>query len=689
MVIPLKHKWTATATCTARAGTITDTGAVVTAAQIITQVGYLAALCHDIAVATATVRWTPAGLDALIAGVDADDAKLPQQAYMAVRRLLWTTPPTAAVHVSDRVIRCGQESAGRALRSAAHRYQLTAAVLAAYPKLPSGYETSETRNRHRHVRKWAAVTGRLPVDLFEMEPVLALPTEVVLAAADRQLVQLTRVSETLAHLKVQLPLVAAPSSRQDWRWCTMPIALPPHLPADAELCTPTLRVAGGVVRVDLPWRKPVTTAAMTGHHIAIGGDWGVNTLLTATTVRTYQPAGEGPARILTDGRVMMFNAPGIAHKQLNLRVTRERLTTKEHRYLALIGDPEHPVPKLPGGYRPKKLTPAKKTAATATLVAVPVKTLPPAALIANRTRTHLWAKNNQPSHPERQTLQVRADRVVAQRDAVSTRSSNLNTSLGWAAARWLINQARAVGATAIYIEDLATLETRARPTHLAKGRRSNARNSGAIRSKTFNALHHLAPVAGIAVVTVPARGTSSQCPKCLSDVVHVMASDNLKSGWKWSTCACKLSLDRDHASSERIGSRGLAGQQYTRRNPKTNKLSIPIAVDVTVHRAKRVTNKTGPTRQQKTSVRLQRSTLPALTPATIAAVRQRPAGSSLKGPSIQVPGDGTHDYRPSQNSRTGNGFNRNVRSTTIIPYGIWGPTSVDTPPGDSGIPKAI
>ncbi|WP_222870979.1 hypothetical protein, partial [Micromonospora sp. MP36] len=60
-----------------------------------------------------------------------------------------------------------------------------------------------------------------------------------------------------------------------------PIVLPPTVPAGAVLHLPTLRVAGRQVRADLAYTHAVPKARRTGHSVALGVDWGLNTLLSA------------------------------------------------------------------------------------------------------------------------------------------------------------------------------------------------------------------------------------------------------------------------------------------------------------------------------------------------------------------------------------------------------------------------
>jgi transposase len=70
---------------------------------------------------------------------------------------------------------------------------------------------------------------------------------------------------------------------------------------------------------------------------------------------------------------------------------------------------------------------------------------------------------------------------------VSARREKLNGAVARAAASFMVDHARAAGASVIYLEDLREMEAR-----------------------------HLAARHGIAVVTVPPRGTSKYCLRCLT-----------------------------------------------------------------------------------------------------------------------------------------------------------------------------
>ncbi|MGW0885285.1 zinc ribbon domain-containing protein [Streptomyces sp. NPDC002671] len=82
-------------------------------------------------------------------------------------------------------------------------------------------------------------------------------------------------------------------------------------------------------------------------------------------------------------------------------------------------------------------------------------------------------------------------------------------------------------------------------------------------------MRHLAPEAGIAVVTVPARGTSRHCPHCLTPLRHRKAPDRpTATGWKWALRPhpeCGWQGDRDTGAW--LGVPPLGEHRRTRPDP--------------------------------------------------------------------------------------------------------------------------
>ncbi|MEU5726461.1 hypothetical protein ABZ783_32245, partial [Micromonospora sp. NPDC047738] len=359
-------------------------------------------------------HWNRVDVEVLAAGVDAGGRRLPSHAWMAVRRLGWTVAPPRGVRVNDRVVRMAQEQAGRALRSAAWRADVTAGVLAVWPadprkrtpaewdqvraSIPGGeyLPSNVIKGRSRQAAAFAKVNGRLPVDVFELEGVPRIPRMLLLAACDRQQATIERCDTDpgRALLRLQLPTRPDPRGYRDWTWVECRIALPSTVPAAAVLHLPTLRVTDGTVRADMAYTHAVPKARATGHSVALGVDWGLNTLLSAGALRLGKDG-----RITALGAGGQFRAAGVLAKQHRLRRLSEQLHAKADQYARLIGG------------RPDQLS-AKHE------------------VLAGEIRH------------------------------VSARRQNLNDALAWAAARWTVDQAIAARASVIYLEDLRSMEAK-------------------------------------------------------------------------------------------------------------------------------------------------------------------------------------------------------------------------------------
>ncbi|MFU8855276.1 hypothetical protein ACNAW0_30590, partial [Micromonospora sp. SL1-18] len=150
-----------------------------------------------------------------------------------------------------------------------------------------GLPPSVIKGRTRQAAAFLNANGRLPMDVFELEGAPRVPRMLLLAACDRQQTTIERSDTKPGRvlLRLQLPTRPDPRSYRDWTWVACPISLPPTVPASAVLHLPTLRVVGGRVRVDMAYTHPVPKAKRTGHTVALGVDWGLNTLLSAGALR--------------------------------------------------------------------------------------------------------------------------------------------------------------------------------------------------------------------------------------------------------------------------------------------------------------------------------------------------------------------------------------------------------------------
>ncbi|MEU8264591.1 zinc ribbon domain-containing protein [Micromonospora sp. NPDC048999] len=523
---------TACARALLRTGVDEASGDVVSRAVLAERVGWCADLVARMVGSLLAGHWNAADVDVLASGQDAGGRRLPSNAWMALRRLGWTTTVPAGVKVNDRIVRMAQEQAGRVLRSVKWRADLTAGILSTWPADPrkrtplewdqvraavpggQGLPSTVIKGRTRQAATFLNTNGRLPVDVFELECVPRVTRMLLLAACDRQQATIER-SDTdpgKALLRLQLPTRADPRSYRDWTWVACPISLPPTVPAGAVLHLPTLRVTGGTVRADLAYTHPVPKAKRAGHEVALGVDWGLNTLLTA-----------GPLRLQQDGRITalgaggQLRAAGVLAKQHRLRRQSERLHAKADHYQRLVD---------------------------------------------GRPDEHLRAKHA-----------VLRDEI----QHVSARRTNLNDALAWSAARWTVDQAIAAGASVIYLEDLRSMEAK------GMGATMNTRLSQQVRGKIADRIRHLAAEQGIAVVTVPARNTSKHCPQCLTPLRHRKAPDQpTVAGWKWAICPhppCQWQGDRDHGAWQRIAARGLTHQAKTAIDKTSGHMVIRAVVD--------------------------------------------------------------------------------------------------------------
>ncbi|MFE7331799.1 transposase, partial [Streptomyces sp. NPDC057565] len=199
------------------------TGEVLTSAALVERVGWCADLVADMTSALLAGHWNTADVNVLASGEDAGGRKLPSNAWMALRRLGWTVAPEG-VKVNDRIVRIAQESAGRALRSAKWRADVTAGVLAAWPADPAKRTAEEwdqvraaipggeylpssiIRSRTRQITAFERKHGRLPAGVFELEPAPHVSRILLLAACDGQQAAIERADDgQRALLRLQLP----------------------------------------------------------------------------------------------------------------------------------------------------------------------------------------------------------------------------------------------------------------------------------------------------------------------------------------------------------------------------------------------------------------------------------------------------------------------------------------------------
>jgi hypothetical protein len=554
---------TACARGTLRCGVDEQTGELLPQAAVARRIAWCDQLVSAMVAGLTAARWNAADVAVLASGQDAAARKLPRVAWMALRRLTWTASAPEGLKVNDRIVRMAQELAGRSLRSAQWRAELTAGVLATWPAdpdqrtreeweavrvaVPGGEHlpSSTIKGRTRQIAAFARKHGRMPADVFELEAAPPAARMLLLAACDRQQATIERheTESPAGAAAAAAPRPAGPGFLPGLDLGGLPISLPPTVPPAAVLHLPALRFQDGMARADLACTHAIPKVARTGHTVALGVDWGLNTLLSAGAARLHDDG-----RITTLGSGGMFRAAGVLAKQHRLRRLGERLQGRSDQYLR-ISD--------------------------------------------GRARRSLDAGT---------ALEAKRDRLQGGICALSRRRPNLNDALAWSAARWTADQAIAAGATVIYVEDLRSMEAR------GMGRTMNTGMSQTVRGQIVERTRHIACEAGIAVVTVPARGTSKNCPRCLAVLRHCKAPGRPGTrGWKRARCvACGWQGDRDQGAWQRIAARGLAHQPKTVADRSSGAMVIrPVAgkLEATAivapqQASRKDRSKTGPTRRR-------------------------------------------------------------------------------------------
>lgn len=584
--------------CVARAG-VEDNGDAVPAAVLAQRAQWLAVYTRAIGDAITEAHFNDLDLATLATEVcgttknkkgEVVPRKLPSTGYVAARRLgvawLGKSAIPENIYVSDRVYRMGQECAMRELRLAVYRRKVITVLLKSWPKNPQkrskeewqslwdeahkqglkNLTRAEIHNRTRSICAFVKKRERLPdnsVDLEEFSPPKAA-NQILLAAGDKQNVLLSRPTKDKGVLRVQLPLTPTPASPSDWSWVVIPFTIGPHVPEHAELHKPTLRLKAKAknsrkstqvgtesaadqvqIFIDLPFSRvipPVKAKKQKGlgrpgpkHIKAVAFDKGVNTLLAGVSGTTDIGTSGKKAVIRTNGKPVYYSGAGIEDKKHRLRRHGEELNAITAQHKALLYS-------------------------TPTPQALPQETL-------NRLMT-----------------------VTERKNWVNSKRSNLGHDEAWGAARWALDYALSERATVIYLEDTGTLQAG------GLGTKQNVRMSNAVWGITIAALEHLAAQEGIEVVYVPPENTSAWCSRCLAVQKHVLAPDRLtEPGHAWAYCeACKHSADRDHPAAERVLTRGLAAQNYTKMVGKTNVGKIKVIIDVVIRvtRGKRDKNRT-------------------------------------------------------------------------------------------------
>ncbi|MGH3122956.1 MAG: zinc ribbon domain-containing protein, partial [Trebonia sp.] len=554
---------TSSARVLVRGGADEATGDVLPARVVAERAGWCAALAREMTAGLLAGHWNPGDVRALASGLDAAGRALPGQAWMALRRLGWGAAPPEGVYVNDRVARMAQEQAGRLLRSAAWRDAVTAGVLATWPQGDPA---------KRSPAGWDAVRAAVPGGEHVPSPVIRARTR-----------QVRAFEKGHGRLPADVFELEGPPGAG-----AVVLLLPACDKQEAVIARSAADPGRALLRVKLPSRPDPRSRR----------DW------SWVAVPLALPPTVPP------GAVLHLPALRIVKGKLRAEVpfTRPVPAARRAGHQTALGADWGVCTLLSAG--------AAVLGLDETITALGAGAQYQAGGILaklRRLRRHselLQAKighcerlpGGNPGHP----LAGKTTVLRAEAERVSARRSHLNDALAWSAARWTVDQAIAAGASVIYLEDLRSLEAR------GMGKTLSTRISQSVRGKIAGRIGYLGAKEGIAVVTVPPRGTSRNCPACLAVLRHRKAPDRpAEAGWKWASCpGCGWQGDRDTGAWMRIAARGLAHQDKTTVDRKAGTMAVRTVDEalearavVTPYACAGDRSKSGPTprRKKKTS----------------------------------------------------------------------------------------
>ena len=551
-----------------------------------TRVGWLLDLITAAGAELVSRLWQPATFDVLATGLDRHDRRLPAQGHVAAARLGWNPRYPDGIYVPSRVGRVVTADVVATLRTLTFRDTAIAALSA----------------------RFDPATGAVapPTESADYVP----PGFV--RGVQRQLAAHARRSGAAPAGRLRITDVQGPPKTS---------AMAQLSAADRQLAQITMTKRELVLTVKLPtspapagraqWRRVRLTAAIPAHlHGRAVTDWHLPTLVldrrgllwrcaatelvpvndpksaavavgvdwSPSTLGAAAIAAEGPSGLSSDYRGWTYDDRGLGIKLGRLQAEGQMLHRKAARLTRL--------------------------AATA----------PPEV---------------------RALLEEKIAVLNEHREAVGIKRGRINRELAFHFARQVTDYAAAADAEMIAVEDLTTLETR------DHGRVNNNRAAQSARRRAVAALAHTAAGVGVPVVSVPARGSSAQCPGCDEPLAR-------PGGYHTAWCPrCRVGGNRDHLAGVNLAKRALLG-----RNKVTRRRGRLPAIRVAEHAPVRPSrDKNGPTPSRPRHRRVRRS-LPTVTrPLGVNPKQHVPAPQASVWDTVKPTpphGDaGSRDTRPS------------------------------------------
>jgi hypothetical protein len=501
------------------------------------RVGWLLDLIHSSETALLQQLWTADTFDVLRSGVSSDGRALPAAASVVAQRLRWLAPEPSGCYLPQRVKRVVQSHVISSLRTLLYR---DTAIVAQMHGHGGAVTPAYARGAYRQLGKFFTKNpdqlsnGHLR--LTDIQSVPKVSRRAQLGAADQQLARLDVRGDTVV-LSVKLPTVPLPTCLKEWEFVDITAALPPRYRQRiiAKWCLPelTLDRKGPLLRYAFEEEVP-TPVALEQVTTALGIDWSPSAVFAAATVTTTSGG------LVSDFRGLHFDDRGLKAKNLRLQRHGELLYRK-------------------------------------------------AARIEN------YLANADPV--AQKSMQDTIVRLREDARLCGAKRSAINAELGRLAGNHAVGYALEVGAQAIGVENLSTLEAE----NLGD---NNNLVSQAIRSKAIEAITHAATQAGLHVIEVPARGTSARCPGCDTNVLRPRGYHSARCA----TCGW-VNGNRDVVGGVNVGKRALLGKGHAKRQKGTTRLAVRVTEHAPVTRCRK---KIGPTPSRPRHRRVRHTTSPEL-----------------------------------------------------------------------------
>ncbi|WP_370184636.1 zinc ribbon domain-containing protein [Rhodococcus wratislaviensis] len=553
-----------------------------------TRVGWLLDLIWGAEAHMLSRLWQPATFDVLAAGVDRQGRKLPMQGHVAAARLGWIPHYPDGVYVPSRVTRVVTAQVMASLRTLAYRDTAIAALSERFdpatgtlapPTEPGDWvPLGFARGVVRQFTARAHRTDGAPSTRLRITDMQGPPQTSAMARLSAADRQLAHITVTVTDAVMTLTVKLPTTAAPTGRAQWRRVRLTATIP---------VHLHGRPISV---WHLPTLVLDHRGLLLRCAAtelvpdcDLGSATVAVGvdwspSTLGAAVTAAEGPEGLVSDYRGVTYDDRGLGTKLARLQTEGQMLHRKAARLTRL--------------------------AATA----------PP------EVRTQLEEK-----------IAV----LDAHRTAVGIKRGKINRELAFHFARQVTDYATAAGAQVIAVEDLTTLETR------GHGRVNNNRAAQSARRHAVTALAHTAAEVGIAVVSVPARGSSARCPGCDEPLSR-------PGGYHSAWCSgCRVGGNRDHVAGVNLAKRALLGRTtVTRRRGQLPAIRVAKHAPV-----RRCCDKTGPTPRRPRHRRVRHS-LPTVTPRVgVTPNRYVPAPEASVWDTVEpVPphGDaGSRDTRPS------------------------------------------